>query len=193
MKICTKCKTEKPIEDFPIDKATKSGRRSSCKKCLYISVRQCAAKDPAKYKERARRYHKKWYEKNADAMKAQAKKWHDSHPESHRKSCRAYQKRYPHKSAARTAQYQAAKKSASPPWLTDLHLSQIEIFYDAAEKLTKELGIPFQVDHIIPLRGRQVSGLHVPWNLQVLPGSENVRKGNKLTERTYHGRETRTS
>lgn len=72
----------------------------------------------------------------------------------------------------------AAKLNRTPLWLTDTQLNQIDIFYDAAKRLSDELGLRMEVDHIIPLQGRDVSGLHVPWNLQVIPAVENRRKYN---------------
>jgi hypothetical protein len=68
----------------------------------------------------------------------------------------------------------AQVKRATPPWLTADHKKQIRGFYLEAASRTGE----WHVDHIVPIRGETVCGLHVPWNLQILPGDDNRRKGN---------------
>lgn len=78
----------------------------------------------------------------------------------------------------KSAKYRAAKLKRTPPWLTEEHWKQIEEFYNEARRLTQVTGIPHEVDHIIPLRGKNVSGLHVPWNLQILTESQNCSKNN---------------
>lgn len=66
---------------------------------------------------------------------------------------------------------------AAPKWLSEEQIDEIDNIYLSARKLEEESGEKYHVDHIVPLRGKFVSGLHVPWNLQVISQSENLKKG----------------
>lgn len=75
-----------------------------------------------------------------------------------------------------------AKKQRLPIWLTEDNLKQIKALYKLASSLTKSTGVPWHVDHIIPLQGKNVSGLHVPENLQVIEGVINISKNNRYID-----------
>jgi hypothetical protein len=75
-----------------------------------------------------------------------------------------------------------AKKQRLPIWLTKENELQIKAMYMLASSLNKSTGVQWHVDHIIPLQGKNVSGLHVPENLQVIQGSLNNRKSNKFID-----------
>ena len=85
-------------------------------------------------------------------------------------------------SAQRASKRRAAKVLACPKWLSNIDLAKIKSIYKMANNLSKKTGTKHHVDHIVPLQGKDVCGLHVPWNLQVLPAEENLRKYNKLIE-----------
>ena len=87
---------------------------------------------------------------------------------------RAYIANNRDKYSAYLAKYRAKKLCATPKWLTNTQLLQIQQFYTKA----KDSGL--EVDHIVPLQGENVCGLHVPWNLQLLSRSENASKSNKV-------------
>lgn len=89
-----------------------------------------------------------------------------------------------------TAKARADKLLRTPKWLTKEQLQEIKQFYIDAEYLTYYTKVQFEVDHIIPLRGKHVSGLHVPNNLQLLTEKENEIKHNSYKGATkwklYH-------
>jgi hypothetical protein len=75
--------------------------------------------------------------------------------------------------------YKVRKKNRIPIWVDKNHMWLIKEVYELAQIRTKESGYSWHVDHIIPLQGELVSGLHVIENLQVIPGIENIKKKNK--------------
>jgi hypothetical protein len=70
------------------------------------------------------------------------------------------------------------KIQRTPKWLTKQDILLIEHFYQEAQEKTKKYNEQYHVDHIIPLNGKNVSGLHVPNNLQVIKASDNLLKSN---------------
>ena len=70
-------------------------------------------------------------------------------------------------------------RDATPPWLTRKQKSEIRQLYQIAITMTQTTGEQYVVDHIVPLRGESVCGLHVPWNLRVITQDENLKKSNK--------------
>jgi 5-methylcytosine-specific restriction endonuclease McrA len=73
---------------------------------------------------------------------------------------------------------------ATPKWLTTEHKMEIRLKYRLAIELSRRTGVRHAVDHIIPLQGEEVCGLHVPWNLEVITQDENLKKSNKLVDTT---------
>jgi hypothetical protein len=72
-----------------------------------------------------------------------------------------------------------SKIQRTPPWLDIVQNAEIEFTYKYCAAL-RSIGLNYHVDHIVPLQGKTVSGLHVPWNLQVIPANENIRKANRF-------------
>jgi hypothetical protein len=104
------------------------------------------------------------------------KEWRLKNPEKTTAFKRAWAKRNPDIVNANTARRRAAKFRATPVWADPTKIAE---FYAEAARLTRETGIPHQVDHMVPLRSKVVCGLHCEFNLQVILGDENKSKSNR--------------
>ena len=87
----------------------------------------------------------------------------------------------PGKGREQVARRRAAKLQRMPKWINEGHFFEIECINKYAASL-RSIGLKYEVDHIVPLQGKNVSGLHAPWNMQVITVFENRSKGSK-----HHG------
>lgn len=205
MKTCSKCGEVKPIDGFNLLKRSPDGRYPSCKTCENARKNAWVAKNRERVraqkhryvsdnleKERARgraKYHadplkternRARYAANPEPKKAREKAYRVENWGRRREIETASNKRHWPKRLAGIRRRQAAQLKATPQWLTQAHLADMELLYLKAARLTRETGTPHHVDHIHPLRGAASCGLHVPWNLQVITADENWKKGNRI-------------
>jgi len=177
----------------PCKKGHVCGRYAVSKKCVTCATEAALAwneANKAKHRANVRTYAAKHREKNCQyaaayrkanpgKIKALNDSWQAANPEKYLSISRAWKLRNPAHRRAKAAERRAMKLQRTPAWLTDAHLSAIKAIYAEATEKTAATGVCWHVDHIVPLLGENVSGLHVPWNLQIITGSENMRKGNR--------------
>jgi len=79
--------------------------------------------------------------------------------------------------AAHAAKRRAAELERTPVWADE---RQTQSMYEVAARMSRSFGIEMQVDHVVPLQGERVSGLHVHYNLQIIPALVNQKKSNRF-------------
>lgn len=177
-KRCSKCGEEKALDEFYRHKASKDGRRPDCKTC---SAKRHKTRYDAKRSEileqlktpevRARRNATKraWDDKNRDKLRRQSREYYSQNRE---RLCQ-YQREWRRRNKGKVNEYKmnrlARVAKAVPTWADR---ESIRLFYENCPE-------GYHVDHIIPLRGDLVSGLHVLENLQYLPAVDNLKKSNR--------------
>lgn len=166
VRLCNSCNEYKELIDFYKCKSRLDGLKPKCKQCYnqLVSkwkstnpdkVKKITNKSKLKRKQLDRELTKEWKLKNKEKCKLHFKKWYSNNT---------------HKILEIGARKRAHLKKAAIGYSL-FRLQLIEIYEHCPEG--------FHVDHIIPLKGMNVCGLHVPWNLQYLTATENLKKGNK--------------
>ena len=166
--------TGRPCKHGHVAKRTTSN--GICVICNSIRQERWRKDNPTKAKQRDALYYLRYSKRdqaiqyrlsNPDKVKAATKKWQIAN--KHKKA-QAERKRY------------AAKLGATPDWLSKSDMEWMNDIYLEAKKLSDAKGVDVNVDHIVPLQGKDVCGLHVPWNLRLVSRSYNSKKSNNTED-----------
>lgn len=182
-KMCSKCNEEKRPEEFSKKKTTRDGLQCQCKHCCNMNHASWR-EEHKEYKEIARARTAAHREECSEEINERARKRRKTWTLEQRAHSRKIKQIWEVANAATVAESRALSKAKRkdrvPPWLTKAHRREMLATYTLRDKLQALYGIKLHVDHRVPLQGKYVSGLHVPWNLQIITARENLRKSNKF-------------
>jgi len=121
---------------------------------------------------------RRWQRENPDQVKKTSKLWAAANPEKVKATHKRHIKKHPEAYTARSVASVARRAKRVPSWLSADDKWMLRQAYALAKLRTKIFGFVWEVDHVLPLRGTTVSGLHVPTNVQVIPKALNRAKSN---------------
>lgn len=173
MKICIKCNQEKSLTEFHTAKRNSDGLEGKCKSCKS----QYRKSQYLKRRDEELAINRKWKSENKDRYDEICKEWYYRNKEYHNALTRKHYKENKSLYRAKDAKYRASKLKATPLWAD---LEQIKRIYVACAKVSERTGVEHHVDHIIPLQGENVCGLHVERNLAIIPAKMNLEKSNSF-------------
>lgn len=173
---CTKCGETKPVDAFYFH-SKRGSYEARCKDCFKALVKAGANVKRPEVRAANRIAGAKFRETNRERENARVLASYYANREERLAANRAWRVTNPDKHAAKEARRRAAKLRATPAW-ADLE-AIAKVYWQASEE-SRRTGVLMHVDHIVPLKGRNVCGLHCEANLQILPALANISKGNRF-------------
>lgn len=171
-KICKKCNTEYPLNNFKRNKECKFGFASVCKPCEKIRLDAWVKNNPDRRKQIQSKYRKN----NPEAVIMSNK----NYVVNNKDKVSAYSKHWKKSNPAKVGAYSRKRRTRSDrAYVSWANSKSIDAIYAMSKFLTAVVGVQYHVDHIIPLQGKKVSGLHVENNLAIVFAKDNLSKGNK--------------
>jgi hypothetical protein len=161
---------------------------TDCVECIAVHVKKRSARLKAETvakreklgigrKERQKAYYARWKAQNKDKIEAAQRRHYETNRQEIIMRARKWGAAHPAMMNAQRMKRISAQLRRTPKWADHEKIKEI---YREAAAMRQILGIKVHVDHVIPLRGRTVSGLHVHENLQVIPAKENSLKSNRF-------------
>lgn len=161
---------------------SKGKPRSPCRVCHYAATRAYAKKNP----ERTAAYKKKYAEGNKERRRETCRRYRTDRADRAKASADKWRAANKGKTRAQVRKRQARLAQACPSWLSDEQYLEIQRLYTEAFQRELADGVKYEVDHIEPLQGEDRCGLHVLWNLRIVPRTVNRVKGNKPIKKGAH-------
>jgi hypothetical protein len=145
----------------------------TCIECAKLTRLKYESKYPGMKSKKAKEY----YENNAEACRKRASEFRKENPDYIKTYRDTYYKENKKYFILAAIERNKDLKLRTPPWS---NLEEIRKIYEKCMEISSSTGIPYNVDHIIPLRGKEVCGLHTINNLRIIPKIDNQRKTNKF-------------
>lgn len=182
---CRACEKALPVKNFYPGRIGPRTKRDMCKACGSKSAHEWNLAHPDRHRESKKRYNSKhpeaaaeWRRENAEGLRAALYAWREANPTTVAEISKRYRQKNLQKILVRNREREILEGRALPPWADR---EAIQAIYLEAKRRTAETGEMYHVDHIVPLKGKNVSGLHVETNLQVLLAHDNLTKFNKFS------------
>ena len=196
MKKCKKCNELKSLDSFSNCRKAKDKKQTHCQPCKYkfytsnlklvpipLLDKKCTTCNLVKTIDNFRTA-----KNTADGYRPECKackylldrNYRRQNLQRHNELNRIYARNNSAKVLANTRKYQVRKYGNYYRHITSEQKQAIVAIYNLCRLVNMLTGIPHEVDHIIPLQGENVTGFHIPENLQIIPASDNRKKSNKL-------------
>jgi hypothetical protein len=190
VKTCSECHALLPLTSFNKRNLSRDGLAYRCRPCDNAESAKWRNKNPERnvelkanayqrHKEHYDLLNRNWVSEHKLERNAISQTYYQKNIEIHMVRVRDWKRRNPWATNEIRMRYVSSKLSATPQWLTGEQIEQMRNIYRHAIDCRMVSGQKYQVDHIVPLQGENVCGLHVPWNLQVLPVDLNTKKANR--------------
>jgi hypothetical protein len=149
------------------------------KERLSRQLKEKKAANPEYYKARQRAYRARTQSEKKEQRAKLSREWAAKNREKTRETKRQWRVNNLERAAYLAARRRVKKVQAQPKWVDEEAIDKI---YKEARRLSTTSGVHYSVDHMVPLIHPEVCGLHVPWNLRIIPLMENVLKNNTFIE-----------